>query len=111
MFGAAVVFADGSKATSWQKKALEYSCSLDAVCQLAQAIETSASKPAVLCMVDQYGVCHAPFAPARAYLVEHGFSDVRLLVHDTEGGFHTPTADELMPTLPSWCTADGQVAT
>ena len=31
MFGAAVVFADGTQAVSWQKKAIEYGCSLDAV--------------------------------------------------------------------------------
>jgi len=99
-FGACMVFRDGTHAVSWQKKALEYSCSLDAVCQLAPAIETTDAKPSVLCMADQFGLCHAPFAPARAYLVEHGWGDVRLLVHDSAGVLHTPTAEELMPSLP-----------
>ena len=70
------------------------------MCQLAQAIETSPAAPEVLCLADQFGVCHAPFAPARAYLVEHGFGYVRLLVHDGLGILHTPTADQLMPALP-----------
>ena len=83
-FGAAVVFADGGVASAWQKKALEYSCSLDAVTQLAQAIEArrAAAAPeaegdgaaAVIAMADQYGMLHGPFATARAYLAEHGFA-------------------------------------
>ena len=38
-YGAAVLFSDGSTSTAYQKKALEYGCSLDAVTQLAQVIE------------------------------------------------------------------------
>lgn len=104
-YGACVVFEDGSEATACQRKALEYSCSLDAVCQLAPAIAASPSPPAVLCMSDQYGVCHAPFGPARAYLAEHGHGAVRVVAVDSAGQVHVPTAAELMPGLPEWCSA------
>lgn len=101
-FGACVVFRDGLVATAWQKKALEYGCSLDAVCQLAQAIEEhkAASPPAVVCMADHFGLLHGPFACARAYLCEHGYGDARVLVHDEFGAMHAPAAKELLPGLP-----------
>lgn len=107
-FGSSVLFADGTPAIAWQKKALEYGCTLDAICQLAPALEaarTLGTKPLLIVMADQFGVCHAPFAPARAFLVEHGFGAVQLLVHDTAGTLHRTTADELMPALPGdkWC--------
>ena len=72
------------------------------MCQLAQAIETAPAPPIVLCMADQFGLCHAPFSTARAYLVEHGWGAVRLLVHDAQGVFHTPTAEDLLPALPGF---------
>ena len=53
-------------------------------------------------MSDQFGVLHAPFAPARALLVEHGFGDLRVLRHDEHGELHSHTADELMPQVPTW---------
>ena len=100
-YAAAALFADGTIATATQIKATEYGCSLDAVCQLAPAIAARApSKPTLLCMADQFGVLHAPFSSARAYLIEHGHGDVRLLVHDTEGALHRPRAGELMPSTP-----------
>jgi hypothetical protein len=39
-----------------------------------------------LCMssrlqVDQWGILHAPFAPARAYLVEYGHQDADIIIH------------------------------
>ena len=106
-FGACVVFADGGKCRAWQKKALEYGCSLDAVCQLCQSIEEQSEfgmRPKVLCMADQYGVCHAPFATARAFLTEHGYGDVSVLLHDNDGVLHTVQAEDLLPKLPSWCS-------
>ena len=106
-YGAAVVFRDGHVATAWQKKALEYGCSLDAICQLAPAIEERmsleehrASPPVVICMCDQFGVLHGPFAPARAYLCEHGYGATRVLIHDQVGVAHAPTVEELLPGLP-----------
>lgn len=103
-YGACVVFEDGSDARAWQWKALEYSCSLDAVCLLAPALAARRDggvEPRVLCLADQHGVCHAPHATARAILVEHGYGDVRVLVHDSDGHAHTPTAAELLPTAPT----------
>lgn len=39
--GSSVLFADGTPAIAWQKKALEYGCTLDAICQLAPALEAA----------------------------------------------------------------------
>eukprot|EP00928_Gymnodinium_smaydae_P082179 TRINITY_DN65576_c0_g1_i1.p1 TRINITY_DN65576_c0_g1~~TRINITY_DN65576_c0_g1_i1.p1 ORF type:complete len:350 (+),score=42.29 TRINITY_DN65576_c0_g1_i1:41-1090(+) len=100
-YGAAVIFEDGSEARASQKKALEYGCSLDAVCQLAPAIEASPSPPAYLCMSDHFGVCHAPFAPARAYLLEHGYGACRVLCHDEAGKLHVPRVEDLVPHSPN----------
>ena len=60
------------------------------------------TRPKVLCMADQYGVCHAPFATARSFLTEHGYGDVSVLLHDNDGVLHTVTAAELLPALPLW---------
>jgi hypothetical protein len=121
-YGAAVVFSDGSVAVAWQKKAHEYSCSLETVCQLAQAIAErslasvssrsldgrsaageapapAAAVPVLVCMADGFGVCHAPSAAGRAFLAEHGYGACRVLAHDETGRLHTPTADELMPRV------------
>ena len=103
--GAAVVFADGAFATAHQLKALEYGCTQDSVCQLAPAMKAATEKqnpPLILCMADQFGCCHAPFAPGRAFLVEHGLGDLRVLCQDKVGGLHTPAAVELIPGLPQW---------
>lgn len=128
-YGAAVVFSDGSVASAWQKKALEYSCSLDPVCQLAQAIADCgrataaglsspsqgpgqppatparvAVAPVLVCMADQFGVCHAPSAAGRAFLAEHGHGACRVMAHDDTGRLHTPTADALMPRVPDFAS-------
>jgi len=107
-YGACVVFDDGSTASASQKKALEYGCSLDAVCQLCEAIDerrnTDGRQPVVLCMADQFGVAHAPFAPARAFLVEHGFSDAKILFHDEHAVLRTVRAGELLPAIPNMFT-------
>lgn len=104
-YGACVVFDDGSTACASQKKALEYGCSLDAICQLCQAIDerrnTDGRQPAVLCMADQFGLAHAPFAPARAFLVEHGFSDAKILFHDENTRLRSVKAGELLPAIPN----------
>lgn len=99
-YGAACVFEDGSSAVAWQKKCLEYGCSQDAVGQLAPAILSANSRPLVLCMADQFGVAHAPFATARALLCEHGLGALRCLCADEQGKLSAPTADELMPAVP-----------
>ena len=47
------------------------------------------------------GICHAPFATARAMLVEHGWGALQLLVTDAEGVLSRPSAEALMPGLPT----------
>jgi cytidine deaminase len=80
-FGAAVLFDDDTIVVSHQKKALEYGASLDAVTQLVPLLEQSSAHPLALVQVDSFGLAHAPFAPARAYLSEHGYGDCRVLIH------------------------------
>ena len=123
-YGAAVLFSDGSTATAYQKKALEYGCSLDAVTQLAQAIEDKGGesgdpRPCVLLLqADQFGVLHAPFAPGRAYLSEHGHGDCDVAVYGAplesiKGQEDAPivlvAVKDLTPSAPDiWANQDGE---
>lgn len=105
-YGAAILFEDGSVETAYQRKTLEYGCSLDAVTQLAVNMEKKARThaevdsqgksysdessgerdkipsitPKVLVQTDQYGVIHAPFASARAFLSEFGYGNCGVLI-------------------------------
>ena len=114
-FGAAVVFEDQSIVTSRQRSALEYGCTLDAVSQLAPYLQDESYAPVLLVQADQYGIAHSPFAPARAYLSEHGYEDCRVLVHDTSSLSNDDDATQLdrwelkevlvadlAPTPPAW---------
>jgi hypothetical protein len=111
-YGAGVIFEDGSEAYSGQKIALEYGCSQDAICQLAPYFEQRKSsssfssssdvKPIIICMSDQYGVCHAPFSIGRSYLTENGLEDLAVLCQDKEGNFFEVKAEELVPGVPEW---------
>ena len=91
--------------------------------QLGPALEAKdAPRARVICMADQLGVCHAPTAVARAYLAEHGFGYVRVLIHETcageedgkdgkEGGggqLRLLTAEALMPGLPTISNIGGR---
>ena len=90
-YAAGVIFADGSSSVSWQKKGIEYGTTVDACAALAQALEEEAEddgeggrrrrRPVVLIQADQFGVCHAPFGVARAFLKEYGHSELVCLVH------------------------------
>lgn len=98
---AAVLFADGSISVAWQLKGLEYGCSLDPVSQLINTMIASVHPPCFLVMLDQFGIAHAPFAQARALLLEHGFSVAPLiLVHARDGACLAVTADSLAPNPP-----------
>lgn len=106
-YAAAVLFEDGNIETACQRKTLEYGCSVDAVTQLAFIIErnnkavikadtdeeletnggtsTRTSKlnnvrPKLLVQCDQFGIIHAPFATARAYLSEFHYGNCEVLV-------------------------------
>lgn len=72
-----------------QVKALEYSSTLDAVCQLVPQLLSLTRKrtrnkdtPRVLgvVQVDQFGIPHGPFAQARAFLVENGYGDCPVIL-------------------------------
>jgi len=51
-------------------------------------------RPKRIVQVDQYGVIHAPFAAARAFLSEYGFGDCRVLVQKG-GNEKSPSADKI----------------
>jgi hypothetical protein len=94
-YGAAVLFNDGTVMLASQKVALEYGCSLDAVGQLASAIDRKANitlqgghscSPMMLVQCDQFGIAHPPFAQGRAYLSERGYGDCKILVHQLKKG-------------------------
>lgn len=53
--------------------------------------------PKVLLMLDQFGVCHAPYAQARSLLTEHHYGEVLCIVHDTFGQVATHEASSLVP--------------
>ena len=114
-YGAAVVFGDGTIATSHQSSALVYSCTLDAVSQLVGHIQESSSVPFLLMQVDQHGIAPAPFAPARSYLTEHGHGECHILLHETlptnqvvhvttvnDRALKSVPAAELAPNAPAW---------
>ena len=88
-YGAAVFFSDGSIAQTHQKQSQEYGCTLDAVTQLASFIEHKIEggriRPILLVQCDQFGIAHAPFAEARAYLSEYGHNDMFVAIHNIIG--------------------------
>jgi len=109
---AAVLFSDGHIETAWQWKALEYGCTVDPICQLLNVLkqypekmkETQAEEvvPRTIVMVDQFHICHAPFAAGRSVLIEHGFGAVEMFVHTTEGKLMRTTVKDLFPTSESF---------
>ena len=127
-FGAAMLLEDGSTVTAHQSPGLEYGCTLDAVSQLASHIEQTRSvcgRPLKIVQADQYGIAHGPFAPARAWLSERGYNDVKFLLHyfphdpmdedfDVHGDTTTPDVhllrlqevklSEIAPSPPTWDT-------
>jgi len=112
-FGAAVIFENQCISTSHQCSALEYGCSLDAISQLAPCIQDETCDPALIVQADQYGVVHAPFAPARAFLSEHGYNKCRVLVHHTalddatcldRWNLKNVSVSEIAPTPPVWAS-------
>ena len=106
-----------------QVKALEYSSTLDAVCQLASQMlsltgtsrsgggDTNGRALAVV-LVDQFGILHSPFAHARAFLVEHGFGDCAVILTTIRKGSSPPQdpkvvvqtvpAKDLAPFIPEF---------
>ena len=117
---AGAIYADGRIVATTQKKALEYGCTSDAVVQLmpfllgthgslmdkhSSATEGEGGKPVLLMQVDQCGLLHAPAAPARAVLAEHGSGSLCVAVHaEWESGevdLVCTTVADLAPSLPT----------
>jgi cytidine deaminase len=98
----AVLLSNGKIKVAHQHKALEYGSTLDPVSKLSLVFDkcNSSIKPVSLVQIDQFGIMHAPFASARAFLVEHGFSDLTVMIHDREGKIHTPRLIDLVPFRP-----------
>ena len=105
-YAAGVLFSDGSATIAWQKKGIEYGTTVDAMLQLVHVIEIKCAdththtrtaphgegqrgggggrvRPLLLLQVDQFGILHAPCGHMRGFLMEYGYEDVPLLVHDT----------------------------
>ena len=75
---AGAIWPDGRVAVTVQRKSTEYGCSADAVLQLlplllgegaplglGAAAEAEGAPPAMLLVVDQFGLLHAPTGPVR----------------------------------------------
>jgi cytidine deaminase len=106
MSGAAI-FSDGKTLNSWQLKALEYGCTVDPIVQLIgrmkqYPLETKEQSneiviPLMIVMIDQFNVCHAPFAAARTLLVELGYVDINVLIHNSNGELIVVKVHDLYP--------------
>jgi len=105
-YAAGIQFRDGRIIVSWQKAGLEYGTSVDAVSGMLTNIERNGEKnpPVLLLMLDQFGLPHAPFAPARAQLYERGYSNINVGVLDCDtGSFNETSIQDLVPDCPKMC--------
>ena len=125
-FGATALLANGTILTSHQVCGLEYGCTLDAISQLAcqlenEHIDDKSAEVLMIVQADQYGIAHAPFAPARSFLSEHGYGDCKIMLHSIEEGeeklddhkdvwnfeywkLRQISVKDLAPNAPSWTT-------
>jgi len=100
---AGVLFADGSMHFAAQAKALEYGNTLDPVSLLAPVLlqyRTRGVHPVAILQVDQHGIMHAPFAPARSFLFENDFDEAAIFVHDPQGKVCSLRVEQLVPDAP-----------
>lgn len=101
-YGAAVAVEREAKVdilTAHQIKALEYSSTLDAVCQLASKLERGDTVLAWV-MVDQFGIPHAPFCAARSFLTEQGYGQSLVILTTQALKVVVVEARELAPYTP-----------
>merc|ERR1711988_553135 len=80
----------------------EFASSIDPVVKLIPFLEEKVAEgvtPSLVLMSDQFGVLHAPFACARAFLAEHGYEDLKLIVHNRQGCLQKTTIAHLSPQL------------
>jgi hypothetical protein len=107
---AVVLFRDKTHAYSSCIKSLEYGCSQDAITQLAPVMTAKRAQgvePIQLVQVDQFGIAHPPFAPARAFLVEQQYDHVSVFIHIFEKKLNTLMwktikASDLAPMSPNY---------
>lgn len=103
---AGVLFSDGNMHVDHMSKLLEYGWSLDAIVKLIPVLEAKGReqpdvKAELILFVDQFGILHSPFAPARAHLLEGKFSHIQLIFHTGNNGvLHGCTIDQLTPDIP-----------
>lgn len=66
-----------------------------------ESATAKSNRPILLIQVDQFGIAHAPFAKARAFLTEYGYGDCHVLVHNADA---TEMLDiqvkDLVPSAP-----------
>eukprot|EP00977_Amphora_coffeiformis_P029837 scaffold42984_cov221-Amphora_coffeaeformis.AAC.2 len=118
-YGAAVLWVEGREEirmlSASQRKTLEYGSTQDAVAQLLSRVlfeekhgqhSNGKEYKLLLAQVDQFGVVHPPFAAARAFLVEHGFGEVQVVVPSTQSdgddSLTIASARKLAPFVPEW---------
>ena len=105
-YAAGIQFQNGSISVSWQKAGMEYGTTVDAVTGILNDIgkNDKDNRPILLLMLDQFGLPHAPFAPARAQYYERSYSDIVVGVLDYDSGiFNETTIQELVPDCPKMC--------
>lgn len=103
LFAAAAQFSDGRVHAAAELKGMEYGCTVDAVSLLLPEMLRSREEDDVqtvsVVQVDNFGIAHAPFAAARALMVEHGLGDVLVCAHDRVGKWtETIVASQAMPS-------------
>lgn len=104
------LFSDGSFSIAFEKRSLEYGTSLDAITQLAEAIETKTKTKDIfleyICQVDPFGFAHAPYASGRAFLHEYGHGQCNVICHVLDSTqsdkvkWSVVKAEDLMPDSP-----------
>lgn len=113
-FSAAVLFLSDEGAVKEEDievsgwlPALEFGATLCPVQLLLREFEKrkrerkAGAVPAILCMVDNVGVVHAPFASARSLLAEYGYhKTTTVLYHHEDGTERKATIEELCPPPP-----------
>ena len=117
-FSAAVLFlhpderrgdedVDDIEVSGWLP-ALEFGATLCPVQLLLREFEKRKEKQgpaalplqAIIAMVDNCGVVHAPFASARSLLAEYGYQNSTVLYHHEDGTEKKATIEELVPPPP-----------
>lgn len=88
-------FPDGEIQVTRQTIAYEFGASMDPVSKLFVLLEDTRNRgerncggKVLIVQMDQFGNCHPPNARARALLVENGFGDAQILMHNAFEGKH-----------------------